>query len=161
MYRKCYQSRVLITFTSKYAHSPSGPYLCPSPPGISVFSETPSLACRLTVNAAGASRQHPCLLYSSHLVSTIPFPLSLVSSYFGFGSSSAYHSPNDAVFTSPSPPCLAFRVRIGGTPYMGSFSKDPIADSLRSPPCPPPPLTLDLLIVRLRVNPKPNINRKM
>ena len=45
-----------IIFTSKYLHLPSGAYLGPSPPGISVISETCSrhplaLACRLIVIA--------------------------------------------------------------------------------------------------------------
>jgi hypothetical protein len=44
-------------------------------------------------------------IFSSHFVSTTSFPLSLVSSHYRFGSSSAYHSPNDAVFPPSSPPC--------------------------------------------------------
>jgi hypothetical protein len=60
------------------------------------------LSAGLIFIAAGASQPHhfppsECfrVLSSSHFVSTTPFPLSLVSSHFGFGSTSAYHSSND------------------------------------------------------------------
>jgi len=80
---------------------------------------------RLALSLVLPFRLHyPFLCLSSHLTLVLDHHL--------------YHLPNDAILPPFSPPCLAFYVRMA---YVGSFNKDP-TNSLCSPPCSPPPLSL-------------------
>ena len=81
---------------------------------------------RLRVTSFTTVRMVLSPVSSSYFVSTTPFPLSLVSSHFGFNTQSS------------GPPLPFFWLSVfvlRSTPYMLNFSKDP-TESLRSHPCP-------------------------